>query len=211
MRIAVIGAAGHTGLQVVEQALSRGHDVTALARRPDAIPLRDERLITAAADALDRAAVVDRLAGLDAVVSTLGVGTSRAPTVLYSQGIANVLNAMHVHEIRKLAVISAAPVGPRAEQPFLERRVAMPILERLFGATYEDMRRMETLLGSSDVDWISLRPPRLVNGKATGRYRLDANQPLAKARSMTYRDLATALIDSLDREDLYRQAASVAN
>lgn len=211
MRIAVIGAAGRTGLQVVEQALNRGHDVTALARQPEAISLRDERLVTTAADVLDRAAVIDRLAGFDAVVSTLGVGTSRAPTALYSQGIANVLNAMHAHAIRKLAVISAAPVGPRVGQPFLERRVAMPILERLFGATYDDMRRMETLLRSSDVDWVSLRPPRLVNNKATGSYRLDANQPLSKARSLTYGDLATALIDSLDRNDLYRQAAFVAN
>ncbi|MDQ2894535.1 MAG: NAD(P)H-binding protein [Actinomycetota bacterium] len=211
MRIAVIGATGRTGRQVVEQALSRGHHVTALARQPDATSLRDERLVTAATDVLNRVAVLDRLAGLDAVVSTLGVGTSRAPTVLYSRGIANVLNAMDAHAIRKLAVISAAPVGPRTEQPFLERRVAMPILERLFSATYYDMRRMETLLRSSDVDWVSLRPPRLVNKKATGSYRLNANRPLSKARSLTYGDLATALLDSLDREDLYRQAAFVAN
>lgn len=211
MRIVVIGATGRTGLRVVEQALNRGHHVTALARRPDRICLRDERLVTAAGDALDRAAVVDRLAGSDAVISTLGVGTSRAPTVLYSQGIANVLDAMHVHAIRKLTVISAAPVGPRAEQPFLERRVALPILERLFGATYDDMRRMETLLRSSDVDWVSLRPPRLVDKNATGHYRVDAERPLEKSRSLTYGDLATALIDSLDREDLYRQTAFVAN
>jgi putative NADH-flavin reductase len=211
MRIAVIGATGRTGLHVVEQALSRGHDVTALARRPDAISRRDERLVTVAADVLDPAAIVDGLDGSEAVVSTLGVGTSHTPTALYSRGIANVLDAMHAHAIRKLAVISAAPVGPRAEQPFLERRVAMPILERLFGATYEDMRRMEALLGSSDVDWVSLRPPRLVSTKATGHYRLDANRPLSKARSLTYGDLATALLDSLDRKDLYRQPAFVAN
>lgn len=211
MRIAVIGATGRTGLQVVEQALSRGHHVTAVARRPDALSLSDERLVIAAADVLDRGAVLDPLAEVDAVVSTLGVGTSRAPTVLYSHGIANVLGAMEAHAIRKLAVISAAPVGPRAEQPFLERRVAMPILERLFGATYDDMRRMEALLRRSDTKWVALRPPRLVNAKPTGNYRLDANRPLAKARSLTYGDLATALIDSLDREDLYRQAAFVAN
>jgi putative NADH-flavin reductase len=168
-------------------------------------------MVSAAADVLDRAGLAELLAGADAVVSTLGIGASKEPTVVYSEGIANVLHAMDAHGIRKLAVISAAPAGPRAEQPFVQRRMIMPILERVFGATYDDMRRMEALLRGNDLDWICLRPPRLVSKKATGRYRLDASRPLPKARSITCADLATALLDSLDRPDLYRRAAYVAN
>lgn len=211
MRVAVIGAAGRTGLHVVEQALARGHEVLALARRPDVIALRDDRLETGAADVLDRASFEDQLARSHAVVSTLGVGTSRASTTVYSRGVANVVAAMDAQGVSKLAVISAAPVGPRAEQPFLERRIAMPILDRIFGATYADMRRMEKILAGSDVDWVSLRPPRLVDKAATGRYRIDADRPLPKARSLTYADLATALLDSLERHELYRRTAFVAN
>lgn len=196
---------------LTEQGLTRGHHVTALARRPEAMALRHEHLVTAAADVLDGDRLVAVLAGSEAVVSTLGIGRSRAPTVIYSRGIRNVLSAMGADGISKVAVISAAPAGPRAEQPFLERRVVMPLLERMFGATYDDMRRMEALLRANDVDWVSLRPPRLVNKAATGRYRIDANGPLARARSLTYSDLATALLDSLDREDLYRRVAFVAN
>lgn len=121
------------------------------------------------------------------------------------------LSAMGANGSSKLAVISAAPVGPRAEHPFLERRMLMPVLDRLFGATYDDMRRMETLLQASDVDWVSLRAPRLVNKPATGHYRMQADRPLPKARRITCSDLATALLDSLDREDLYHRAAFVAN
>lgn len=211
MKIAVVGATGRTGTQVVQQALLRGHHVTALARRPEAISLRQEGLVTAAADVLDYDSLLEALTGSEAVVSTLGIGASRKATVLYSQGIANVLSAMAATSISKLAVISAAPVGPRAEQPFLERRVIMPLLDRVFGATYVDMRRMEALLRASDVDWVSLRPPRLVNKQATGRYRVGASGPLPNARSLTYADLATALLDTLDREDLRRRAVFVAN
>jgi putative NADH-flavin reductase len=209
MKIAVVGATGRTGLQVAQQALARGDDVIALARHPEALPRPGPRMVSAAADALDRASVSAALAGADAVVSALGIGASRQPTLVYSEGIANVLHAMDAHRIKKLAVISAAPAGPRAEQPFLQRHLAMPILERIFGATYEDMRRMEALLRGSDADWVCLRPPRLISKKATGRYRLDT-RPLPKARSITFADLATALLDSLDRPDLYRQAAYVA-
>ena len=210
MRIAVVGATGHTGAQVIEQALARGHAVSAIARRPEATQLKHEHLVVKAADVLDPDTLVTALAGSGAVISALGIGASRDPTVVYSEGIKNLLGAMDTNGIGKIAVISAAPVGPRAEQPFLERRVAMPLLERVFGATYEDMRRMEALLRNSDIDWVALRPPRLVNKPATGTYRLDT-RPLPSARSLTHPDLATALLDSLDRQDLHGRAAFLAN
>jgi putative NADH-flavin reductase len=211
MKIGVVGATGHTGAQVAEQALARGHDVIALARHPEALPQRGPCMTSAVADVLDRAVLTDALAGADAVVSTVGIGASRKPTVVYSEGTANLLHAMDAHRIKKLAVISAVPAGPRQDQPLLQRRMVIPILERMFGATYADMRRMEALLRGSELDWICLRPPRLVSKKATRRYRLDASRPLPKARSITCADLATALLDSLTRPELYRRVAYVAN
>jgi putative NADH-flavin reductase len=172
VKIAVVGATGRTGRQVVEQALDRDHHVVGVPG---------------------------------------GIGSSRAPTTVYSQGIANVVGAMGAASVTRLAVISAAPVGPRPEQPFLEGRLVMPILDRFFGATYADMRRMEAVLGGSRVDWVSLRPPRLVDKPATGAYRIAADVPLPRARSLRYPDLATALLDVLEREDLQRHAAFVAN
>jgi putative NADH-flavin reductase len=211
MRIAVVGATGRTGRQLVEQALVRGHDVTALARQLDAISLDHQKVTLVAADVLRPDTWMNTLVETDAVVSALGTGTSRQRTVLYSVGTANVLQAMSMNHVRKLAVISAAPVGSRDAQPFLERRVLMPILDRAFGASYEDMRRMESLLQGSELDWISLRPPRLVDKAPTGRYRIDAQRPLPHSRSITVGDLAAALLDSLNRADLYRRAAYVAN
>jgi putative NADH-flavin reductase len=211
MRIAVIGATGRTGREVVQQALERGHRVAAVARRPDAVALEHRDLTIVAGDVLAPESLAEALAGCYAVVSAVGIGSSRAPTVVYSDGTANVLRAMAAASVGRLAVVSAAPVGPRAEQPFLERRIAMPILDRLFGATYADMRRMEDRLAGSGVDWVSLRPPRLVDKPATGAYRVDADQPLPRARSLRCADLATALLDVLGREDLQGRAAYVAN
>jgi hypothetical protein len=118
---------------------------------------------------------------------------------------------MRSNGVAKLAVISAVPAGPWAEQPLFQRRVALPVLRHFFGASYDDMRRMETILhDTTDVDWISLRPPRLVKKPSKGAYRIDT-RPLANARAITLGDLATALLDSLTRQDLYRHAAYVAN
>jgi putative NADH-flavin reductase len=211
MKIAVVGANGRTGRIVVRDALARGHRVVAVARSDGGLEPGDENLVSARADVRDADAVKQALVGADAVISALGVGASRAATDVYSTGVRNTLSAMESNGATKLAVISAVPAGPWAEQPLLQRRVALPLLRRLFGATYDDMRRMEAILqATTDVEWISLRPPRLVNKPPRGAYRVDT-RPLAKARAVTHGDLATALLDSLTREDLYRHAVYVAN
>ena len=211
MKIAVIGANGRTGRIVVEDALARGHRVVAVTRTDGVSEPDDGKLINARADVRDADALKRGLVGADAAISALGVGTSRAPTDVYSTGVRNTLDAMRATGAAKLAVISAVPAGPWEEQPLLQRRIALPILQRFFGATYDDMRRMETILQeTTDVDWIALRPPRLVNKPPKAAYRIDTH-PLAKARAITYGDLATALLDSLTRQDLYRHAAYVAN
>jgi putative NADH-flavin reductase len=210
MRIAVIGAAGKTGQHVVEQALAQGNDVIALARNPERIPSRHDNLHIRSCDVRDRVSLVEATKGVDALVSALGTGSSREATDVYSAGVQSELDVMRQNGVGRLAVISAAPAGPRDEQPFLERRIAMPLLERFFGALYDDMRRMESILDQSTLSWTALRPPRLVDKPATGSYRIDT-RPLPKARTLTYPDLATALLDCLKRDDLSRRAAYVAN
>jgi putative NADH-flavin reductase len=209
MRLAVLGASGHTGKCVVEQALDRGDDVVALARHATSLPRSHRRLSKRDVDVLDGPGLTDALADVEAVVSTLGVGTTRRETVTCSEGTRNTLAAMSAHEIPILVVTSAAPAGPRGEQPRFERRVLMPILDRFFGASYRDMRRMEHELASSDVSWVALRPPRLSGGPAAGRYRV-AREPLKGARSLSFADLAAALLAAVAREDLHGNAWYVA-
>ncbi|MBV9945129.1 MAG: NAD(P)H-binding protein [Solirubrobacterales bacterium] len=211
MKIAVIGANGRTGRIVVTDAIARGHQVIAVARTDQVSAPDDENLSNARDDVHDADALNHALDGANAVISTLGTGTSRAPTDVYSTGLSNTLGAMKSGGTVKIAVISAVPAGTWAEQPLLQRRIALPILQRFFGASYDDMRRVEAILReTTDIDWISLRPPRLVNKPPKGTYRL-GTRPLAKARAITYGDLATALLDSLTRQDLYRHVAYVAN
>jgi putative NADH-flavin reductase len=211
MQIAVIGAAGRTGRQVVRQALDRGHAVVAVARSPEKLNIAGDRLTVATADVRDADALARAVAGADAIVTTFGAATGRRPTDVYSAGIVNVLAAMDAGGTRRLAVISASPVGPRAEQPAPLRLLVLPILDRLFGGAYADLRRMEAVLARrADLEWTCLRPPRLLDRPATGSYRLDP-KPLPRARSLTYSDLATALLDCADRSQPRAGMLYVAN
>jgi hypothetical protein len=148
--------------------------------------------------------------GAEALISTLGAGSGRKNTDIYPRGTRVQLEVMRDRSIKQLVVISAAGAGPRAEQPFGNRTFLLPILDRFFGPMFEDMRRMEALLAESGDWWVALRPLQLVDKPATGAYRLDL-KPLAMGRTLTYGDLATALLDSASRDDLRGRAAYVAN
>jgi putative NADH-flavin reductase len=211
MKIAVIGAAGRTGRQVVGQALDRGHEVVAVARSPEKLNMTGDRLTVAAADVRDADALARAVDGADAIVTTFGAAAGRAPTDVYSAGISNVLAALNGGATRRLAVLSASPAGPRAEQPAALRLLVLPILDRFFGAAYADLRRMETVLvGRSDLKWTCLRPPRLLDRPATDGYRLD-RKPLPRSRSLTYPDLASALLDCSDGTETRSGMLYVAN
>ena len=73
MKILVFGATGPTGKQVVTQAFSQGHTVTAFVRNPEAFPLTDPRLRLVVGDTTrDRPAIVEAVRDQDFVVIALG-------------------------------------------------------------------------------------------------------------------------------------------
>jgi hypothetical protein len=79
-RVAVLGASGAVGSELVRQALSRGHEVVAISRRPS-LPATD-RLVPVAADVHDAAAIAEALRGSEIVLDALGLRKGDRPGVL---------------------------------------------------------------------------------------------------------------------------------
>src|SRR5258708_23068415 len=142
MKIVIFGANGGIGKKVVEQGLEAGHEVTAVVRRPETITLRHERLKVIRGDALNPASVQSAIAGQDAVISTVGI-TSHDPTTVYSEGAANMLQAMGSAGMRRFICISASGLDPG---PLWQRVIAKPMLWRLFKESYTDLVRMEAIV-----------------------------------------------------------------
>jgi putative NADH-flavin reductase len=89
--------------------------------------------------------------------------------------------------------------------------ILLPILQHLFGATYDDMRRMDRVLWESTVDWTQVRSPYISSNPPKGHYRFSNVIMPRHYRSITAADMATALLDIAARSDLNRQDVFVAN
>ncbi|RDI45279.1 NAD(P)-dependent oxidoreductase [Nocardia mexicana] len=206
MRITIFGANGLTGRLLTGRALTAGHQVTAVTRRPESFPLQHDRLEVVGADVFDPVAVYAAVADRDAVLSTLGVPAGKAPISTYSQGVTNIVAAMRRHRIRRLAVVSSSGVDPRpySDGGFLFNRVLLPYVTRVLGKTlYDDMRRMETLLRASDLDWTIVRPSGLYHLPSATDYTLVEGH--ADGRFTARADLAASLLSLLD-DDRYVRA-----
>lgn len=211
MRILVPGATGSVGQQVVQQALDRGHDVVAIARNTAKLTLEHPALAKVAIDILNAEDVKPLADGVDAVISTVGIGASKSPTNLYSAGTKNLIEGMQAHGVTRLVVISSEVAEHWAHQSLLKLWVVLPLLQHFIGATYDDMRRMDVVLWESHVQWTAIRAPRIRAVEGKGKYRLSAAGPLARGWAITATDMATALIDIAERSDLGRKHVYVAN
>ncbi|SDE33008.1 NAD(P)-dependent oxidoreductase [Glycomyces harbinensis] len=210
MRIAVFGANGPTGRLLTGQALDAGHQVTAVTRQPDSFPLHHDRLKVAGADVLDPPAVDAVVAGQDAVLSALGVPAGKEPISTYSKGAANIVAAMDRHGVRRVAVVSSSGVEPQAfsDGGFFFNRLLLPYVTRILGKTlYDDMRRMESVLRDSDLDWTIVRPSGLYGLPSVTDYTVVEGH--ADGRFTARADLAASMLSLLDGDRFMRATVSV--
>ncbi|WP_310395558.1 NAD(P)H-binding protein [Hymenobacter sp.] len=209
--IIVFGATGGTGRQVVAQALRTGLRVTAVVRNPAAFSLQHPSLTIVEGDVLAPLTFEGALPGHDAVLSCLGT-QQRVATTVYSQGTCNIMAAMHRAGVKRLLCLSAGAVEvPPLRASWLIRLVTRYVLQKVFRHLYADMLRMEALLqGEMNLNWTIIRPPRLVTGPRTGRYRVAVNQPLRQPNKISRADLADYMVQHLDDAHTYRATVELA-
>jgi len=221
MKLTVVAATGRIGRQVLEQALAAGHDVTAVARNPRALP-GPARVVTADLAAADPAVLEPAVGGADAVLSGLGPRT-RAEAGIASRGTAAIVAAMQATGVRRIVVVSAAPVStvaspgrpdPPEHDPgegLVMGRVLTPLLRAALRGVYDDLALMEDILRDSGLDWTVVRPPRLTDGALTGAYRTASGRNLRRGLFVSRADVAHLMLAVLDRPGTVGQALGIAN
>src|SRR5919112_4322920 len=182
----------------MRQALAQGYEVTALARNPSAVAPEDHRPRVLQGNALDASEVEAAVAGQDAVLSALGTRRAR-PTTLFSESTHNVIGAMDKHGVRRLVCITGIGAGDsKGHVGFLYDRIIRPFVVR---NVYEDKERQEEAIEQSDLEWVIVRPARLTDEPARGKYGVYLGGSY-KAKTISREDVAAFMLARLT-DDTY--------
>jgi len=207
MRIAVLGAAGKTGRQLIAVALERGHEIIAIARTPSKIEGDDPRVVKRQGDAFDRQSIVEALEGADAVITSIGKTDLRDKRFnLNTAGHENVLAGMRKHGVRRLVPISSIGAA-KLPRKGIRRNIYLFLRRKYYG----DMNDMEVLVLNTDFDVTVVRAPFLHNGPALGQYEEVEGNVLPSGRAVSRQDLANFMLDVIDKHTYPQRIVSIAD
>jgi putative NADH-flavin reductase len=201
MKIAVIGASGKIGSQIVSEALSRGHTVTGIARHPEKIAA-GPGLAAARGDLGDGKALAGILRGHDAIVSAVRFKDFNP---------AHLIDAVKTSGVGRLLVVGGAGS--------LEVRPGVALLDtpEFPGASKEEAVAgrvtLNALQAEPDLAWSFLSPSAVIApGERTGKFRLGGDQLLVGADGksrISIPDFAMAMIDEVEKPQHVRRRFTV--
>lgn len=200
MKVALIGASGNGGSRLLAELSRRGHQVTAIARRPETIT-KLPGVTGQKGDVFDRPGLVQLLKGHDAVISAVRFRQSD-PKLL--------IDAVKESGVKRYFVVGGASsleVAPGVKLFDTPQFPAAYKAEAAKGTEFLDLLRKE-----KELDWTFLSPSaEIAPGERTGKFRLGKDQLLTseKGSHISWEDYAIAAVDELEKPAHIRERFTV--
>jgi putative NADH-flavin reductase len=211
MKLAIFGAAGMLGTRLVQEALDRGHSVTALVRTPGKLALQHPELTELQADARDEQQVAQRVAGHDAVIVSIsprGDGGVQG----YLTAVEAVMMGCRQAGVKRLLWVGGAGSLEVAPGQLLLRQPGFPEAYRAEAeAALEALQRFRPV---EDLEWTVASPAALMApGERRGKFKLGGDQLVKDAKGesrISAEDFAYACIYQLEKHGKIRQRFTAA-
>jgi len=212
MKIALIGATGYVGTPLLDEALNRGHQVSALVRHPHKLAAHSH-LTPVQADVHDSATLREQLKGHDVVISAFNPGWGVADIrEQFIAGSRSIIAASKQAGIKRLLVVGGAGslyVAPGGQL------IDTPDFPAEYKEGAEGARQVLNILRDEQaLEWTFVSPAALlVPGPRTGKFRLGRDELLMNGNepgSISVADLAVALLDETEQPQHIRQRFTLA-
>ena len=212
MKLLIIGATGATGRELVSQAITQGHEVTALVRNAAKAAFAPPAKMVVG-DALDVISLKNALAGQEAVINSLGSAASGPfkEMTLLSEGTRNLVAAMQARGVNRLVCITGVGAGEsKGHGPWYYNWLIQPLMLR---GVYHDKTRQEGIVRGSGLNWTLVRPAILTNGPAKGVETVRAFTALAgiNVSTISRSDVAAFCLRDLADGHYRHQAPVITN
>lgn len=220
LNILVYGATGKIGTHVVEEALQRGHFVTAVSRDPSSIQQRHANLSVAKGDILNEESIASLVAGKDVVIISVRgiIGDAKDPANALQriavEKVVHVLREIGDHGPRLIHVGGSGTLEVAPGVLYADKIPRIFLPKSLEAEIQGQVLALEFLRSVEDVRWSYATPAKnFTNGKRTGVFRIGGDAVLEDARGrsrISRADFAVALVDEAEQAAHVRQRFSVA-
>jgi putative NADH-flavin reductase len=215
MKIALIGATGFVGSRLLSEALTRGHQVTAIVRDPAKLTEQNDLLTVVTGDVNMPEQLAQQLAGHDVVVNSFNAGWTNPN--LYNDFLAGSRAIEKATEQagvpRLLAIGGAGSLFLNGQQ--LVDGPQFPANIKPGATAARDY--LNELKQNATLDWTFFSPAiemhQGIDTGRTGHYRLGTENPVfnAEGRSiLSGEDLAVAVLDEIEQHQYSRQRFTAA-
>jgi len=204
MKVAVIGSTGMVGSTVVKELANRGHEVKAIARKPEKV-LQHANVKADKADVLD-ADFYKHLEGVDAVVSAFSTG-NWTDGERFTQGANAIVDAAAQAQVPYILIVGGA--GSLFVAPGVQLVDVPQFPADVFPVANAARNLLNDLRARNDVNWSFICPPASFAGgevsyERTGKYRLgDENVMMdkdGKPADISVADMAVAIADDIEQK-----------
>lgn len=210
--IVLIGATGMIGQRILHEALSRGHNVTAVVRDTSRTGEQRANLDYRTGDTFQPDTITAAAVDHDVVVSAYGPGPKDDPSLLVKAAHSLIEALTRVEPIRLIAVSSAGSleVGPGVQ---LMNTPDFPAAWTGFAQAHAEALDVYRKAGFAGFDWTAVSPPALIEpGARTGHYRTDLDQLIVDSKGKSYisaEDFAVAVVDEIEKPRFREQRFTV--
>lgn len=196
MRITVFGATGKVGRLVVQELLTRGHEVMAFQRRANKL-IDSPKLTIYVGDIHDQAKVAAAIQGSDAVISALGSWGAPRKDIL-ATAMRHIIPAMQQAGIKRVVSLTGADARAAGDQLGALHRLTYPLLGILAGKILRDGEDHIAQLERSGLDWTVIRSPVMRNRGSESDYALGKLRPAPWA-TVSRRAVAKSMVDQIEQ------------
>ena len=211
--VLLIGATGFVGSAVLNELVSRGHKVTAVARNVEKVE-KSELVDVVKEDVANVDAIAKLAEGKDAIISAYNPGwTNPDIATLISENYPKILSAAKKSCVERLLIVGGA--GTLFCAPGLRVVDSGAIPEEIMGGVRPlgDFY-LNTLMNENDIDWVFFSPAGVFDqqGKKTGNYRLGKDDLIVDAEGNSHisvQDYADAMVNELEKPAHHKERFTI--
>lgn len=208
MKVTVFGATGQVGIQLVQQALWRGYDVTAFGRNVYDLKMENEHLHLFKGALFDEDEVRKAVTGADVVLSAIG-GAFDGSDKARSLGIKNIINQMKKAGVKRIIALGGLGILNADETTLL---IDTPSYPAEFIPVGNEHRKAYEYLKDSGLDWTFVCSPNILNEGPTGKYSTSIDYPpQPNTFQINAGDLAQFMLNEAEKNEFIKARVGISS